>query len=161
MIKTNQRPGGKQIQPIKCVVYAISISIYLYATNENREWNPANCLMRGKNMNDEVGIGFRSAWLIGWEGGGSFLDQSRSEAKQNQWDPRLLLTRNWKLLFWYLYCSNVFFFLFHRPSSNPWVQSAVIVYYPGSIWAVLTFPWWCARRPCTCGRLWSLTRLVS
>lgn len=24
MIKTNQRPGGKQIEPIKCVVYAIS-----------------------------------------------------------------------------------------------------------------------------------------
>ena len=49
--------------------------------------------MRGKNMNDEVGIGCRSAsdWL---RGGGSFLDQSRSEAKQNQWDPRLLLTRN-------------------------------------------------------------------
>lgn len=58
-------------------------------------------------MNDEVGIGFRSAsdWLRGWWE----FSGPQSEAKYNQWDPRLLLTRNWKLLFWYLYCSHVFF----------------------------------------------------
>ena len=25
--------------------------------------------------------------LIGWEGGASFLEQSQSEVKQDQWDP--------------------------------------------------------------------------
>ena len=102
MIKTNQCPGGKQIEPIKCVVYAIS-----QAANENREWNPANCLMRGKKhewwSRDWFSFAFRLAegW---WEFSGP-----QSEAKYNQWDPTLLLTHNWKLLFWYLYCSNVFF----------------------------------------------------
>ena len=53
------------------------------ATNENREWNPANCLMRGKNMNDEVGIGCRSAsdWL---RGGGSFLDHRVKQITTNR-----------------------------------------------------------------------------
>lgn len=43
-------------------------------------------------MNDEVGIGFRSAsdWLRGWW---EFCGP-QSEAKYDQWDPRLLLTRN-------------------------------------------------------------------
>ena len=154
MIKTNQRPGGKQIQPIKCVVHAISQEQPMRIESETQQ--TAWCA--GKNMNDEVGIGFRSPfdWL---RGGGSFLDH---RVKQST-------TNGIPHCFWHITenCSfdicivATFFFLFHRPSSNPWVQSAVIVYYPGSIWAVLTFPWWCARRPCTCGRLWSLTRLVS
>ena len=38
--------------------------------------------MRGKNMNDEVGIGFRSAsdWL---RGGGSFLDHRVKQSTTN------------------------------------------------------------------------------
>ena len=43
-------------------------------------------------------IGF-SLHLIGWEGGASFLDQSNSTVKQNQFNPGLPSTLNWKLLY--------------------------------------------------------------
>ena len=38
--------------------------------------------------------------LIGWEGGASFLDQSRGEVKQNHSNPRLPSTLNWKILYY-------------------------------------------------------------
>ena len=38
--------------------------------------------------------------LIGWQGGSSFLNQSRGEVKQNHSNHRLLSTLNWKILFY-------------------------------------------------------------
>lgn len=78
MIKTNQRPGGKQIQPIKCVVHAISQEQPMRIESETQQ--TAWCA--GKNMNDEVGIGFRSPfdWL---RGGGSFLDHRVKQSTTN------------------------------------------------------------------------------
>ena len=154
MIKTNQRPGGKQIQPINCVVYAISQEQPMRIESETQQ--TAWCA--GKTWMMKLGLVF-VLLLIGWEGGGSFLDHRVKQSTTNGIPE----------CFWHITenCSfdicivATFNFLSYRPSSNPWVQSAVIVCYPGSIWAVLTFLWWCARRPCTCGRLWSLTRLVS
>ena len=37
-------------------------------------------------------------YLIGWEGGASFLDKSQNAVKQNQCNPGLLSTLSWKLL---------------------------------------------------------------
>ena len=42
---------------------------------------------------------FLVLYLIGWEDGASFLDQSESQVNQNQNNPGLLSTLNWKLLF--------------------------------------------------------------
>ena len=50
-----------------------------------------------ENASDQGAIGF-SLHLIDREGGASFLDQSNTTVKQNQFHPGLLSTLNWKLL---------------------------------------------------------------
>ena len=49
-----------------------------------------------ENEGDQVVISF-SLHLIGLESGASFLDQSQSKVKQNQSNPGVLSTFNWKL----------------------------------------------------------------
>ena len=61
------------------------------------EVNACNRPVARENASDQGAIGF-SLHLIGWEGGASFLDQSNSTVKQNQFNPGLLSTLNWKLL---------------------------------------------------------------
>ena len=60
--------------------------------------NACNRPVARENVSDQGAIGF-SLHLIGWEGGASFLDQSNSTVKQNQFNPGLLSTPNWKLLY--------------------------------------------------------------
>ena len=66
----------------------------------NYQWqlevNSCNRPVARENASDQGAIGF-SLHLIGWEGGASFLDQSNSTVKQNQFNPGLLSTLNWKL----------------------------------------------------------------
>ena len=61
------------------------------------EVNACNRPVARENASDQGAIGF-SLHLIGWEGGSNFLDQSNSTVKQNQFNPGLLSTLNWKLL---------------------------------------------------------------
>ena len=49
-----------------------------------------------ENVGDQVVSSF-SLHLIGLESGVSFLDQSQSKVKQNQSNPGVLSTFNWKL----------------------------------------------------------------
>ena len=49
-----------------------------------------------ENVGDQVVISF-SLHLIGLESGASFLNQSQSKVKQNQSNPGVLSTFNWKL----------------------------------------------------------------
>ena len=62
------------------------------------EVNACNRPVARENASDQGAIGF-SLHLIGWEGGASFLGQSNSTVKQNQFNPGLLSTLNWKLLY--------------------------------------------------------------
>ena len=63
------------------------------------EVNACNRPVARENASDQGAIGF-SLHLIGWEGGASFLGQSNSTVKQNQFNPGLLSTLNWKLLYY-------------------------------------------------------------
>ena len=155
MMKTNQWPGGKKIEPIKCVVHAISHEQPMRIESETQQ--TAWCAGKTWMMKSGLVVVLR---LIGWGVVGVFWTNHAVKQSRTSGIPDCFwhVTENFSFD---IYNVATFNFLSHRPSSNPWVQSAVIVCYPGSIWAVLTFPWWCARRPCTCGRLWSLTRLVS
>ena len=62
-------------------------------TNENS----ATCFMRGKTPVTKFGF-VLLLHLIGWEGGTSFLDQSKDEVKQTQSSPGSLTILSWKML---------------------------------------------------------------
>ena len=64
-----------------------------YTSKRQWEHKEPNCPKRGKTRATK-------SWLrpTGWEDDASFLDQSQSEVKQNQCNPRLISTLNWKLL---------------------------------------------------------------
>lgn len=78
MMKTNQWPGGKQIEPIKCVVHAISQEQPMRIESETQQ--TAWCA--GKTWMMKSGLVF-VLLLISWEGGGSFLDHRVKQSTTN------------------------------------------------------------------------------
>ena len=58
----------------------------------------ATCLKRRKMQVTKVRL-VLVLHLIGWDGGASFVDQSRNKVNQNQSNPESLLILNWKLLY--------------------------------------------------------------
>ena len=65
--------------------------------DDNWEWKHPNYLKRGKRRAAKLWL-VLVLHLIGWESGASFFDRSQGEVKQNQSNPWLLSTLNWKLL---------------------------------------------------------------
>ena len=60
------------------------------------EWQPAWSARKCKWLRWDW---FLVLHLIGWDGGASFVDQSRNKVNQNQSNPESLLILNWKLLY--------------------------------------------------------------
>ena len=77
-----------------------------------------------ENARNQV-ITFSAFELVGgeksWEGGPNFLDQSQSEAKQNQYSSGLLSTMKWKLYKTHLVQE-------HCPQEGLWHSSAISMY---------------------------------
>ena len=78
----------------------------IFTANENNETalEPPNCHKHGEMWATKLWL-VLVLYLIGWDGGTTFLDQSQSEVKQNQCYVRLLSTLNWNSsTYHYLVC---------------------------------------------------------
>ena len=58
--------------------------VTLSLANENSKWKQANCLKPGNTQMTTSRLVFKVPYLIDWENGTSFLEQSQSKVKYNQ-----------------------------------------------------------------------------
>ena len=113
LVKSREYQQVKFLQRIFCSWFVITLRAFfirvsknnVITTNQselrttkssaNENSVKKNKLLKGReNAGDQVLV----LQLIGWDGGASFLNQLKSEFKQNQSNPGSLSTLNWKLL---------------------------------------------------------------